>query len=59
MSTSIIIDTAIAFRTNRGEATGAARSRPEHHDEAPGSTFRTGGAFTQQELRDLVLHWMG
>jgi hypothetical protein len=43
-------------RSFRAEATGAGHPRPDHRDDASG--FMP-GALTQQELRDLILHWMG
>ena len=54
MKTLITLNDATAFRAEtRGEATAAAMPRADH-DHAP-----LPGAFTRQELRDLVLHWMG
>ena len=50
MNTPIVLDTINAFRTER-ETAGTASPR---RDDAPST-----GTFTRQELRDLVLHWMG
>ena len=59
MTKPTTLNTAHAFRADlrpgRGEATGAAKPAPRNNDD----TAPVPGAFTRQELRDLVLHWMG
>ncbi|WP_376098767.1 hypothetical protein ACE7GA_09380 [Roseomonas sp. CCTCC AB2023176] len=54
MNKSIVLDTHHAFRADTAEANRTAMNRSSNGDASP-----QGGVFTQEELRDLVLHWMG
>ena len=55
MNKPIVLDTITAFRADPAGAKGTVIRSPDINDDAA----PVPGAFTRQELRDLVLHWMG